>query len=506
MRRGSVGVTAALLAMGTSMAGAGACVAACTEDDAEVSARPVDDGPGTASTYDGTEGAAPTSAEQRRERERRLDREFPLHGVVTGVQLAVRDAPDPEGTVLGWLRIGSRVRVGRNAETTETCASGWHRVHPRGWACAGLGLEIGDTPPEVDWVVEPPGRDDPLPYAYHLIKENMVPEYHRLPSRDEQRAAQAYADRYFELHEQNGRRAARFLAGELPNEPSKPAVVHRYLERGFYVASTGVEVRAFRRFARTVRGSYVKEARTEQRAGSDHQGVELTEGRSLPVAFALRAVRPLIRQPREGEPDRFTGDEEAEVIPRQTAIESWVERERVGDHIYHRLEVNGEPRYARDWFIGVAEVIEPPFDAKDDEPWVHVDLGQQTLVLYEGVRPVFATLVSSGLDEHATPTGVFTIRRKQLSDTMSNLGPEAGDDRYRIEDVPWTQYFSGSIALHGAFWHNRFGLQRSHGCINLAPRDAHRVFQATWPRVPSGWHGITTDGTGLTASRVVVTE
>jgi lipoprotein-anchoring transpeptidase ErfK/SrfK len=114
--------------------------------------------------------------------------------------------------------------------------------------------------------------------------------------------------------------------------------------------------------------------------------------------------------------------------------------------------------------------------------------------------------VSTGLDGHNTPVGEFTIRRKFVSDTMANLGPEAGDDSYRIEDVPWTQYFDGSFALHGAFWHTRFGLRRSHGCVNLSPQDARWVFEHTWPEVPEGWHGVSTERTGFRGSRVVVTE
>jgi lipoprotein-anchoring transpeptidase ErfK/SrfK len=70
---------------------------------------------------------------------------------------------------------------------------------------------------------------------------------------------------------------------------------------------------------------------------------------------------------------------------------------------------------------------------------------------------------------------------------MSDVGPDAGDDRYSIDDVPWTQYFEGSIALHGAFWHDRFGLRRSHGCVNLAPLDARWLFAFTGPHLPQGW-------------------
>src|SRR5688572_33286685 len=100
--------------------------------------------------------------------------------------------------------------------------------------------------------------------------------------------------------------------------------------------------------------------------------------------------------------------------------------------------------------VAVAERIEPPRGIAEAEPWVHVDISSQTLVLYRGREPAYATLVSTGLEGHDTPIGEFTIRRKHVAETMSAIGPDVGaDDRYAIEDVPWTQYFEGSVALHG---------------------------------------------------------
>jgi hypothetical protein len=52
-------------------------------------------------------------------------------------------------------------------------------------------------------------------------------------------------------------------------------------------------------------------------------------------------------------------------------------------------------------------------------------------------------------------------------------------------------YFSLAIALHGAFWHGRFGQVRSHGCVNLAPADARWLFFWVRPELPEGWHGVT---------------
>jgi hypothetical protein len=66
----------------------------------------------------------------------------------------------------------------------------------------------------------------------------------------------------------------------------------------------------------------------------------------------------------------------------------------------------------------------------------------------------------------------------------------ATDGPYSIEDVPWIQYFNGSIALHGAFWHAEFGHTKSHGCVNLSPWDAKAMFFWTEPQVPAGWNGV----------------
>ena len=59
---------------------------------------------------------------------------------------------------------------------------------------------------------------------------------------------------------------------------------------------------------------------------------------------------------------------------------------------------------------------------------------------------------------------------------------------YRMEDVPYVQYFTKGFGLHGAFWHRSFGHVRSHGCVNLAPLDAAWLFGWTTPEVPDEWH------------------
>jgi lipoprotein-anchoring transpeptidase ErfK/SrfK len=133
----------------------------------------------------------------------------------------------------------------------------------------------------------------------------------------------------------------------------------------------------------------------------------------------------------------------------------------------------------------------PEVDAGAGERWIDVDLETQTLTAYEGRRPVFATIVSTGKGKPGTPLGTplgtHRVWIKLLTSDMDNLEDENAARYYRIEDVPWVQYFSKGVGLHAAFWHRDFGQVRSHGCVNLSPLDAERLFFWTAPHLPAGW-------------------
>ncbi|HYO96439.1 MAG TPA: L,D-transpeptidase, partial [Polyangiaceae bacterium] len=212
-----------------------------------------------------------------------------------------------------------------------------------------------------------------------------------------------------------------------------------------------------------------------------------------------------------------------------------------------------------------------PEPAEKGEKWIDISLGQQTLVLYEGKRPVYATLVSTGRDRLgdpkttlATPRGSFRLQSKHIAAAMdsnentglaggtrlrpvgatANAGDllqrlkaakqrgqklEADDERrllniekgrdpeygitvrrgasgFELRDVPWIQYFAAGYALHGAYWHDVFGVPRSHGCVNLSPIDARVVFLWTDPPVPNGWHGINVGADMGVGTAVVIRE
>jgi lipoprotein-anchoring transpeptidase ErfK/SrfK len=154
----------------------------------------------------------------------------------------------------------------------------------------------------------------------------------------------------------------------------------------------------------------------------------------------------------------------------------------------------GEAEWLRARDVRRPVVSPPPSTLPQGERWLDVDLTTQTLTAYEGDRPVYATLVSTGKGKEgtdaATPKGEFRIWVKLLSSNRDNLEDEEAMKYYAIEDVPYVQYFSSGVGLHGAFWHRGFGKVRSHGCVNLAPLDAQRLFAFTSPHLPAGWTAV----------------
>ena len=141
---------------------------------------------------------------------------------------------------------------------------------------------------------------------------------------------------------------------------------------------------------------------------------------------------------------------------------------------------------ANKWIDGrrVALITYPqrPLKVPVGEKWININLYEQVLEAFEGDSLVYATLISSGLPEFETPTGLFRIWGKVRMAKMS--GGKKGVDYYFLEDVPYHMYFSAGIAIHGAYWHDNFGMKQSHGCVNLAPRDAYWLFNWTLPRAP----------------------
>lgn len=101
----------------------------------------------------------------------------------------------------------------------------------------------------------------------------------------------------------------------------------------------------------------------------------------------------------------------------------------------------------------------------NEEFWMEIDLTAQHATVYSGSTVVIETLVSTGRAGWDTPEGTFYVNRKiRLHDMSGNAQGES----WHVPDVPWSLYFTNNgHAIHGAYWHDNFGTELSHGCINL---------------------------------------
>lgn len=113
-------------------------------------------------------------------------------------------------------------------------------------------------------------------------------------------------------------------------------------------------------------------------------------------------------------------------------------------------------------------VSDPRVLSADPNTWIDINLSTQTLCLHHGEVNCF--LVSTGMPWTPTPTGTFHIWIKLTSTSMSGPG-------YYLPGVPWTMYFYKGYGVHGTYWHNNFGQQMSHGCVNMRTPEAQFVFE-----------------------------
>lgn len=344
---------------------------------------------------------------------------------------------------LGLARRDTRLAVEAIVEA-EGCAMGWYSLVDGGFVCEGEGFAVAVDPaplPEELRIV-PPAADEALPYRYAKLR-TPAPLYWRLPTED-----------------------------ELATEANDP--VRERAKGAWFVAMDRQEAVGDEPMSRTVRGFYVRERDLEHKPAATMQGETLSGEDALPLAFVIDEGAALV--------DFESG------APRGTAerfARFAVAKERDRDD-GSRWVVASDGFAIAAQSVRVARALPRPVEVAEGEQWIHVDLATQVLVAYEGDRPVLATLVSSGKPGFEPPVGLFRVHKKYATVTMSGPDPDAGT--YTVEEVPWTMYYWGSFALHGAYWHDEFGRVRSHGCTNLPPIDAHWLFHWSAPALAQGWH------------------
>lgn len=196
---------------------------------------------------------------------------------------------------------------------------------------------------------------------------------------------------------------------------------------------------------------------------SRYSGVRLPdEALPYPMAWTMRHLRPASTPGGDEDPNN-------PFLYRYTRVNLYTYVEIDGKRWYQI----GENQWVHQFDVAKLTPIEKP-EGIDTHKWVSVDLYEQTLIAYEDDKPVFATLISSGLREWSTNEGLFHVYLRFPRTTMSGAAQQS--DFYFLQEVPWTSYFDGDIALHGTYWHDGFGYRHSHGCVNMSITDAKWVY------------------------------
>lgn len=379
----------------------------------------------------------------------------------------VRKKPDLKVSRRAVVMKGARLAVFEIADGPG-CSGGWFRVMAEGWICAN-DVTVSTLPPD--------GRDYPIvaageftPWPYGFVREDTL-EY-RL--RDGERE---------ELRE---------------------------VLKGFGFGIEGTVKLSGISYFRTAEGTLIPRKDAGMTSNlSELAGLEVTDDIHWPVGFVVGrnayayAEPARLKKNRLGSVDRYKPFEILETVGK-------------GRNTFYRFD-QGTWLFAAD--VRIARTAPLPKGISPGEKWIDVDTFAQIITAYIGEKPVYVTPVSTGRFGSPTVKGEYRIWAKIAAIAMDNtdeeleetevaatestppppvetdtapLPEDTGAHLYSLHDVPWSQFFFESYALHGVYWHNAFGNRRSHGCVNLSLRDAAWFYRFTEPQMPKGFWAIHT--------------
>jgi lipoprotein-anchoring transpeptidase ErfK/SrfK len=137
------------------------------------------------------------------------------------------------------------------------------------------------------------------------------------------------------------------------------------------------------------------------------------------------------------------------------------------------------------------KVVEPDVTTAALGKTIVVDISDNTLQLYDGLKVVKAYSVATGAPGFPTPTGTFQIINKVENPTWTNPDPTgwgAGEPAF-IPAGPGNplgtraMYLNApGIRIHGTYSSSSIGSAASHGCIRMLISDSEQLY----PLVPVG--------------------
>ena len=353
--------------------------------------------------------------------------------------------PSYTAALIGHVARGARIALRGQVQVAGTpyCSEGlYYALRPNGFLCADDGVPSRDPPTQKAAVSV---KDDHLlPFDYAMVQ---IKEEETTP-----------------------------LWGSVSDIVNYESPL-RMLGRGDTLAVLPETMRVDgERYRETIDGTLVSADHTfVMQRFSQWQGTPITSDTHLPFGWVTSRHAAVFDAPRGKRIDE---------LPRRQRVDI------LGDHMEgnKRWLMIGEGRFVAASAINEVRAIERPAETLQHRQWIDVDLAEQVLVAYEGDKPVYATMTSSGRPPNRTPRGNYPIWAKAYAITMRS---QPYDDKpFVVDRVPWVMFFQAHNALHGAYWHDRFGMVKSHGCANLSPLDARYLFEWLEPHVPAGWTAV----------------
>ncbi len=420
----------------------------------------------------------PTSTVDHGELDTPAPKDSPKLGSLV-VAATVYKLPDTGSRKLGYIRLGGTVPRDPEPVKGRGCKSDWYRVYPMGHVCTDEATIDMDSA-LLRAAARRPELDKPMPYKYGFVRAT-APQYLRAPSKSEQEKSEFKLGEHLEWFQQNHAEVQKVILGanDVPLDAKGAALPGGKLPAGFRLSTalsenelfggqtandpvpwwleggrkipnvsgyavpeyaifadrvrrkTGLSlVGAFntesdgmsRRFAVTVDMRLVPTTKLKPDTGSPYHGVTLSDKLALPLGWvntqSARAFK-LIKGKDEARPD--------EQLPFRAVIPlSGKARIKGGDRFYQTLK--DKTVWVRAADLAVAEAPPTlPASAEKGEKWIDISIKQQALVLYEGKKPVYATMVSTGRDRLgdpkttlSTPRGSFRLTSKHIAAAMDS--------------------------------------------------------------------------------------
>jgi hypothetical protein len=439
----------------------------------------------------------------------------------------VLERPRASAKRLGSLRVGATVARSVEPYGKAECPGGWYAVRPRGFVCAGLGASLDPTV-AARGLPALPALDRALPYRYARARSENVPLYGRAPSAAEQLATEPDLKKV--LGRADDRDALGAAANDVPLDargvPTGPPVLlpggegiveGKRTPAAFFKFSADAAPPAFapagesvkvgglrkgsgvalvgslpldagsgaRRFGVTSDGKLVPLDRVKPQLGSTWHGMDL-EKIGLPVAFVHKAGVHAFSFVK----GKATKNEDE--LERKSAI-ALTGKFRTVDGVRYEETRDGAFVRAQDLVMLIKRHKFPEF-AKGQQKWLDVSVANQTLTAYEGTRPVYATLISTGRDQLKDPAvsastarGTFKVLEKHVTRA---LDPREVQGAFDVADAPWVMEFEPGHALTGMYWGDGVGEAQTFHAVAMTPIDARRVWGWADPQLPDGWHSV----------------